>query len=584
MDLPSDLLHHDRNRFAFLKFFQVAGQSLLHSLPASCKLGSCALLAATLLTGCASEASVKEYQPRYKPQAMAESLTSDRVKRMEATIINALHCGGRSPLVALGENMVAAHTALDLLRANPRDRIALHDYNFAVARILGLIKAAKLNPWNQPLTVPTSNGPMLLAYKPDPRPQWNPARYTFTPADQFKIDGIYVKEHATRPGIGAPIVAIGKSINSNWRANYFMKRVYYGVTTVISFKGNKGVIEFADPLHQETISLDGHAYPLAADFTVPLAVMLAENAPNAPKLQRMLNPEKYAATAHLSRLEPYDPNKTVVLVVHGLMDSPSTWAPMIIHLRSDPEIRKHYQFWFFSYPSGYPYPYSASLLRKELDGAERKYPLHKKMIVIGHSMGGCISRLLITDTGENLWNLQFGRTPNQTSLSPVSKRLLEEALIFQHRPEIGRVIFISSPLKGSDIAKNPLGRIGSMLIRTPNFLLAVGKDSFKSISFKSGDLKLKRAPNSIDTLSPNNRFVRNINQIPITAGIPYHTIIGDQGKGDSPHSSDGVVPYWSSHMEGAVSECIVPSDHGAHQNRKTFDEVTRILKLNAAVP
>ena len=65
-------------------------------------------------------------------------------------------------------------------------------------------------------------------------------------------------------------------------------------------------------------------------------------------------------------------------------------------------------------------------------------------------------------------------------------------------------------------------------------------------------------------------------------GVPYHTIIGDRGRGDSPHSSDGVVPYWSSHMDGAQSECIVPSDHGAHQNQKAFAEVKRILKQSAA--
>jgi hypothetical protein len=74
-----------------------------------------------------------------------------------------------------------------------------------------------------------------------------------------------------------------------------------------------------------------------------------------------------------------------------------------------------------------------------------------------------------------------------------------------------------------------------------------------------------------------------INKIPIVPGIPYHTIVGDRGRGDSPNSSDGVVPYWSSRMEGAQSECIVPSDHMAHQNSKTFDEVARILKLNDQV-
>jgi hypothetical protein len=120
-----------------------------------------------------------------------------------------------------------------------------------------------------------------------------------------------------------------------------------------------------------------------------------------------------------------------------------------------------------------------------------------------------------------------------------------------------------------------------MLIRTPSALLTAGNDALKIATFHANDLKLKRAPNSIDTLSPKNRFVRMINKIPITPGIPYHTIVGDRGKVDSPNSSDGVVPYWSSHMDGAQSECIVPSDHGAHQNPKAFAEVTRILKLNA---
>src|SRR5213075_2867090 len=147
----------------------------------------------------------------------------------------------------------------------------------------------------------------------------------------------------------------------------------------------------------------------AADFTVPLAVMLERTDPKKHELSRFLNPEKYAHTAAIERLQPYDPNKTIVLVIHGLMDSQATWTPMINKLRGDPDIRKHYQFWFYSYPSGYPYPYSAAILRHELDALEQRYPARKPMVVIGHSMGGCISRLLITDTGERLWTNIFGK-------------------------------------------------------------------------------------------------------------------------------------------------------------------------------
>ena len=537
------------------------------------------LLGTFCLTACASDAVVKERPPRYQPVSSMTATVATGQK-----IIRAMRLARVSPLVALGENIQASQEALTLLKQNPGDASALHDYNFAVARMVGIIRANKLDPWTHPLSVPSpSGGVYLLEHKPDPRPMWNPALYTFTPADEFMIGGKYVEEHVSRSGIGAPVVAVGKGDNKEWRTNYFTKKVYYGVTAVARFQGNRCIIAFEDPLARETTSVNGGSIDLAADFTVPLAVMLTSTTHRVPKLERMINPEKWAETAQLARLEPYNPNKAVVLVIHGLMDSPSTWAPMIINLRSDPEIRKHYQFWFYSYPSGYPYPYTASILRENLNGVEKRFPLHKPMVVIGHSMGGCISRLLITDTGETLWERLFNHTPAETRLPASSKKLYTDAMIFNHRPEIGRVIFISSPLKGSEMASLSLGRIGSMLIRTPRKLLLAGNDAFKVVTFQANDLKLKRAPNSIDTLSPKNRFVRMINTIPIVQGIPYHTIIGDRGRGDSPNSSDGVVPYWSSHMDGAKSECIVPSDHGAHQNPKAFEEVKRILRLNATV-
>ena len=64
--------------------------------------------------------------------------------------------------------------------------------------------------------------------------------------------------------------------------------------------------------------------------------------------------------------------------------------------------------------------------------------------------------------------------------------------------------------------------------------------------------------------------------------IPYHSIIGDRGRGDTPNSSDGVVPYWSSHLDGAQSEKIVPSGHGAEQSRQGIGEVLRILHEHIA--
>ena len=172
-------------------------------------------------------------------------------------------------------------------------------------------------------------------------------------------------------------------------------------------------------------------------------------------------------------------------------------------------------------------------------------------------------------------------------MDPDTKQFVERLLVFQHRPEVSRVIFISTPHLGSEIASNWIGRLGVSLVKLPPNLTTTGTAVMR-FETKAGASVEKpnrlHFPTSIDTLSPNNRFVLALNILPIASQIPYHSIIGDRGRGDTPNSSDGAVAYWSSHLEGAQSEQIVPSDHGAHQNKQGMVAVHRILTKNLAVP
>jgi len=431
------------------------------------------------------------------------------------------------------------------------------------------------------LIVPGAHGDFVLTHKPDPRPEWNAALYDFTPADEFDVGGKYVTERTTRDGMGAAIVAVEREPEKNARQKFAPSRIFYSVTVVARFEGRRCVLEFYDPLDKETISLHGRTVPLAADFTVPLAVMLQETDPGRYNLWRLLNPERYAHTAAIERLQPFNPNKTVVLVIHGLKDSQATWTPMINKLRGDPLIRKHYQFWFYSYPTGFPFPYSAAILREQLDEVEKHFPKLNPMVVIGHSMGGCISRLLLTDSGNQLWMKIFGRPPDEVPLSPKTREYFRQELFFRHRPEIGRVIFIAAPLRGSNMASGLIGTLASLIIRNPTLSSQASQEMLRVTNIREEELKPKRRANSVDSLSPKSCFLRAMNTIPMTPGVPYHTIIGDRGRGDSPNSSDGVVPYWSSHMNSARTEDIVPSNHMAHQNPEAIDDVLRILKKYA---
>jgi hypothetical protein len=120
--------------------------------------------------------------------------------------------------------------------------------------------------------------------------------------------------------------------------------------------------------------------------------------------------------------------------------------------------------------------------------------------------------------------------------------------------------------------------LGTRLVKAPSVLADARDAAVATITDDVAARQLQRVPNSIDTLDPNDRFVQLVNKLPLAPGIPCHSIIGDRGKGDTPNSSDGVVAYWSSHLDGAQSELIVPTNHGAEHSPEGIAEVGRILK------
>jgi hypothetical protein len=338
-------------------------------------------LIALTMVGCAQIAVVSEKHPGALP------LGSDRTRVAAQSIERGLAEENKEPIAALGEYVAAVRQSLGELKRNPRNAEAMRSYNFAIARIFGVIRDAKLDPWTHPLQV-GAKGEFTLTWKGDPRPEWNLALYELIPADELTIKGTYVEKRVTKDGIGAPLVA--KRILSDEQAAklFIAPGIFYSITATAQFDGSRCVISPQDPLAVDSVQIDGHSYPLAADFTSSYALLLAQEKPQKLGLVRLLQPEKYASTFRLARMEPYDPDKTVLLVIHGLMDTPVTWVPMLNELRSDPFIRHNYQFWFYSYPSGYPYFYSALILRQELDGMEKRFLLRKKMVVVGHRYRG----------------------------------------------------------------------------------------------------------------------------------------------------------------------------------------------------
>jgi pimeloyl-ACP methyl ester carboxylesterase len=268
--------------------------------------------------------------------------------------------------------------------------------------------------------------------------------------------------------------------------------------------------------------------------------------------------------------------------VHGLFSTPFDWVKTINGLQADPEIRKHYQFWIFAYPTGNPILYSSLRLREELAKVDQAYPNHKPYVIVGHSMGGMLTHNQVVTVTEAMWDKSLGQAAENIFRENSKDSLIVRATTFRANPRIQRVVFICTPHRGSDLASNPIGRIGISLITLPARLTAVMMDSLTGLDLVQITGSSKRLPNSITGLKPTSPALPVINSVPIS--VPYHSIIGDRGRGDCPNCSDGVVAYWSSHLDGAQSEKIVPGPHGSVQLPQTIAELDRILRLNLGLP
>jgi len=526
------------------------------------------------LCGCASHLATVKTEPARLPTGL-------RVQEpLESATKYLIAAEREQPSAALGHDLLATKISYGVLERQPKNESARSIYNFAVARVVQDVDRTDLEPWRHPVTVVADEGRYTLVSPKPVDADHDPSRYDLFPTDTLKIGGKFFKTYSTVSGLGAPIAVVGRTESPHFRQQYKLQRIYAPITAIVRFSGRNASLEFMDPLNADRITLNKQTFPLAADFDAPTALLIARERPERLGLSRVMNPEAYADTAMLTRLQQFDPARTPVIFVHGLQETGASWAPMIDSLRHDPAIREHYQFWYFSYPSGYPLPYAAALFRQDLNGIARAFPNHKRIVLIGHSMGGMICRLMITDAGDKIWRDFFATPPAKTPVASDTRKLLEEALIFNHRPDVQRVIFISTPHRGSELASNWIGRIGASLVRTPRLFTSIYASTKPLLIADPAARPLNRMPNSVDTLEPNDRFVEAVNKLPITRGIPYHSIIGDRGRGDTPNSSDGVVPYWSSHLPGAQSELIVNSDHGAQYNPQAIREVERILKLN----
>lgn len=412
------------------------------------------------------------------------------------------------------------------------------------------------------------------------------------PTRAFDVAGL--RNRVERGGIGAPVILSRRRVDEDTPLDRYYPDLLYQSATAMIRAGIAPdeppiVLELHDPIREVAMQWqpypEGPVMPLAYDMTTPLARQFVDTRLNLIGILGVLFPSEFDGRSGLYMIDPYQPGKIPIVFVHGLMSSPEAWSNAMNDLRGDPALRERYQFWMFFYSTGNPILQSAGRLRQALAQVRRDFdpgqqdPALDQMILVGHSMGGILSRLAVSSSGNDLWDAACRVSPDQLDIDPKLKKGLVSALVFDPVPTVKRTVFIATPHQGSPMGDQFLGRLGSSLIALPSNVTNMSKALLNSNAANSiaPIFRDRRQLTSIAQLGQKNPVLKIVNTLPIRSDLPYHSIVGYNGRGALESGGDGIVPYKSAHLNGARSELVVLSDHSAQEHPESIAELRRIL-------
>ncbi|MGM8890494.1 esterase/lipase family protein [Psychrobacter sp. 1Y1] len=320
-----------------------------------------------------------------------------------------------------------------------------------------------------------------------------------------------------------------------------------GNSVLDALSSRKLDIHLYNPYQTESVNILNDDYPLAANFSAGYGLWLSENQLDGVGYLNLITRQPDAQLPKLFMLEPYDPDKRVLIMLHGLASSPATWVNLTNDILNDDKLRDNYQVWQIFYPTNLPILENRYQIQQLINSTYQQTDPNgqnrasQNSVIISHSMGAIIARMMLSD--ENLVD-DLDKLNDKDILSSNEKQQIRNALKtsfgedelkqrfeLQALPQVDTAVFLSAPFRGTDYADRWFTRALRRIVYLPVGLVKTFTDNLATIATQ-GDLAQNPLgalylQNGASQLSDKSSFIELTKDITINERITYHSIIAN---------------------------------------------------------